>query len=181
MLTFVLAYLFGSIPLGFLLRRFNILRLPAALVSIGADFFQGLFVAAFFPKAAPLLVKLGLGFLNYPLQNASQLGAAALLAATLGRYFSVYVCGWGGLGTALILGGFLVLAPVAALWSLCVLGFVLLIFRKLRFASLLAGFSLPFFVGYFYRDNFVYLGAAAVLALEIVLTHTNFFSRDAKS
>ena len=38
MLLAVLAYLIGSLPLGFLLRRFNVLHVPAAPLSMAARF-----------------------------------------------------------------------------------------------------------------------------------------------
>ena len=49
MLIAVLAYLAGSLPLGFFLRRFNVLRLNGKFVSIAADFSLGILVTALLP------------------------------------------------------------------------------------------------------------------------------------
>ena len=174
MLLAVIAYLIGSLPLGFLLRRFNILHIPAALLSIGADFSIGLATTFFLPKLPFMLPGFGLGFLAYPLANEAQLGAAVLLFAALGHYFSVYVCGWGGLGTALIFGGFLVLTPYAALVAFAIVGLVLLVSRKMKYASLAGGLSLPFLVRFFYPLDFIYLGAAIFCTLLLIFTHTSF-------
>ncbi|MBR6462437.1 hypothetical protein IKS73_04775, partial [bacterium] len=94
MLIAVLAYLAGSLPLGFLLRRFNVLRLNGKFVSIAADFSLGLIITALLPKLPQLLSRFGLPSLVYPLSNQAQLRACALIFAVLGHYFSVYVCGW---------------------------------------------------------------------------------------
>ncbi|MBR5901275.1 glycerol-3-phosphate acyltransferase [bacterium] len=174
MLLAVIAYLIGSLPLGFLLRRANALHLPAAALSIGADLFLGMAVAALLPKLPLLMSRFGLGFLGYPLANEAQLGACAVIAAALGHYFSVYICGWGGLGTALIMGGFLVLTPYAALWAFAVTGFVLLVTRRMKYASLTGALALPFLVRYFYPLDFIYLGAALICAILLVFTHTSF-------
>lgn len=170
----ILAYLFGSLPLGFLLRRYNFLRLPAMLLSIGGDFAQGVAVAALCPLLPGLLEPLGLGVLLYPLQNPVQIGAVSLLMAMTGHYFSVYICGWGGLGTALIMGGFLVLTPRETLGALAVFALALLVFRRLRLASLAGGLALPLCIGLGRPDDYVHLAAALLAALVIVLTHTNF-------
>ncbi|MBR5624909.1 glycerol-3-phosphate acyltransferase [bacterium] len=174
MLLAVIAYLIGSMPLGFLLRRANVLHVPAAALSISADLFTGVLVAAVLPKLPYLTARFGLGLLAYPLANEAQLGACALICAALGHYFSVYICGWGGLGTALIMGGFLILTPYAALWAFAVTGFVLLVTRRMKYASLAGGLALPFLVRCFYPLDFIYLGAALICALLLVFTHTSF-------
>ncbi|MBO7435374.1 glycerol-3-phosphate acyltransferase [bacterium] len=174
MLLAVLAYLIGSLPLGFLLRRANVLHVPSAALSIGADLFIGVAVAAVLPKLPFLLSRFGLGFLGYPLTNEAQLGACAIISAALGHYFSVYICGWGGLGTAIIMGGFLILTPYAALSAFGVTSIVLLFSRRMKYASLAGALALPFLVRFFYPLDFIYLGAALVCALLLVFTHTSF-------
>lgn len=177
MLLAVLAYLIGSLPLGFLLRRFNVLHVPAAPLSMAADFSTGLAATYFLPKLPYFLARFGLGFLAYPLANEAQLGASVLISAVLGHYFSVYVCGWGGLGPSLIMGGFLVLTPYAALVSFALVGLVLLVTRKMKYASLCGGLSLPFLVRYFYPLDYIYLGAAILCALLLIFTHTSFIRK----
>ena len=167
MLIAVLAYLAGSLPLGFFLRRFNVLRLNGKFVSIAADFTLGILVTALLPKFPQLMSRFGLPSFVYPLGNSAQIGACALIFAVLGHYFSVYVCGWGGLGLALIMGGFLILAPNAALLSATALP---IICRKLLGGVFQFGFH------YQIAAFDVYFGEVLLsLAALIVFTHTRFF------
>ncbi|MBO4553695.1 glycerol-3-phosphate acyltransferase [bacterium] len=175
MLIAVLAYLAGSLPLGFFLRRFNVLRLNGKFVSIAADFSLGLLVTALLPKLPQILARFGLPSLVYPLGNEAQMGACALIFAVLGHYFSVYVCGWGGLGLALIMGGFLILTPNAAMLSFAVIALTLLLVRRMKYASIAGALTLPFFVYWQYPLDRIYLGTAVLAAALIAFTHTRFF------
>jgi len=177
MFIIALSYLLGSLPLGFISRRYNALRLPPGLISIAADFAKGFLIVLLAPKISALLAGAGLGFSIYPLQNPAQISAAALVSATLGHCFSVYVCGWGGLGVSLVFGGFLVMTPKAAITSLSLLALTLLILRKIRYASLVGAIALPFMVLWRYPEDFVYFWAAAFSALFMVLTHVKFINR----
>jgi len=179
MLIAVIAYILGSLPLGFLLRRLNALHLPPAMLSVGADLFSGIVITFLAPKLVLLLSRFGLAVLAYPLANEAQIRACALIFALLGHYFSVYVCGWGGLGTALLLGGFLILTPSAALLCLGLIALVLLIFRRMKYASLAGGLSLPFLVYWQYPLDWIYVGTSILAAAFLTFTHIRFLREEA--
>ena len=179
MLIAVAAYILGSLPLGFLLRRLNVLHLPPKMLSIGADLFLGIAVTFLAPKLILLLSRFGLAVLAYPLANDAQIKACALIFALLGHYFSVYVCGWGGLGTALLLGGFLVLTPYAALLCVALIALVLLMTRRMKYASLAGGIALPFLVCWQYPLDWIYIGASILAAAFLTFTHIRFLREKA--
>lgn len=68
------------------------------------------------------------------------------IAAVIGHLFPIYTGFRGGKGIATMLGILIGLHPQAALFSLCVFVFVLLITRYVSLGSMIGSFSFPLFV-----------------------------------
>ncbi len=156
LLIATVAYLLGSIPIGYLLVRFfrqqdirsvgsgnigatNVLRYGGK--SLGAitflldvlkgsgSVFLGALLAAHLAPA-------------FPCRDAQALAA---LFAVLGHMFPVWLHFSGGKGVATGFGVFLVAAPCAALASIAVFAVVFLLTRYVSLASILSAAAFPFF------------------------------------
>ncbi len=151
-LLLVAAYLYGSVPFGFLAARIlkgvdirevgsgNIGATNAARV-LGFRFFPLIFLLdvskGFLPTfAAVRLVEAG----NYvPPPMAIGVG----LFAILGHVFPIYLRFKGGKAVATSTGDFLVLSPCAVLAAALVWGIVFALCRYVSFASICAAVALP--------------------------------------
>ncbi len=160
LLVIPVAYLLGSIPVGYLLVRLflnqdvrsigsgnigatNVLRsggkglgaatfLGDVLKGCSAVYIGGLIGAMFAPDA-PLEV------------HVRNMQALAALFAVLGHVFPVWLHFKGGKGVATGFGVFLVAAPTSALAAIAVFTLVLLLTRYVSLASILGAASFPLF------------------------------------
>ena len=147
LLTFVSAYLLGSIPFGYIFVRIfrgqdirqtgsgnigatNVSRTSPALgaATLILDALKGaaavIVVRALFPEQTTLL------------------GAAALFAI-VGHMFPIWLRFRGGKGVATGLGSFVVIAPKTILMTIIVFAVVFLVFRYISLASVVAVASFP--------------------------------------
>jgi acyl phosphate:glycerol-3-phosphate acyltransferase len=158
----VAAYLFGSIPTGYLLVRIfrkqdirtigsgnigatNVLRSGGKRLGAATFFIDILKGSA--AVCIGTLVWSSLPFIAHiapttPLRNFEALAA---LCAVLGHMFPVWLRFRGGKGVATGFGVFLVAAPWGALAAIGVFFVVLLITRYVSLASILGAASFPFF------------------------------------
>jgi glycerol-3-phosphate acyltransferase PlsY len=162
LIALVVAYLLGSIPVGYLLVRFirkedirekgsgnigatNVLRSgskklgAATFILDAAKGYIAVMAASFiFSSAAPLPNTDGLASVIAP--SAATLAA---LFAVLGHLFPVWLGFKGGKGVATSLGVFLALIPLTALAALGVFAIVFAFSRYVSLASILAAASFP--------------------------------------
>src|SRR3974390_2916300 len=152
----VLAYLFGSIPVGYLLvrvfRKQDIRTVGSG--NIGATNVlrsggKGLGAATFLLDALKGSAAVWLaGWLlspllpTWPVRNVEALAA---LFAVLGHMFPIWLRFRGGKGVATGFGVFLVAAPLAALAAITVFGVVVALSRYVSLASILGAASFPVF------------------------------------
>jgi glycerol-3-phosphate acyltransferase PlsY len=163
LLVIAVAYLLGSIPVGYLLVRLflkqdvrsvgsgnigatNVLRSGGK--GLGAATFLGDVLkgcsAVYLGGLVALVLAAHRGFLlpEGPLRNFMALAA---LSAVLGHVFPVWLRFKGGKGVATGFGVFLVAAPWGALAAIAVFTLVLLVTRYVSLASILGAASFPFF------------------------------------
>jgi glycerol-3-phosphate acyltransferase PlsY len=156
LLVIAVAYLLGSIPVGYLLVRIFLKRDVRAVGSgnIGATNVlrsggTGLGAATFLLDMLKgcTAVYLGgvLGVLLAPGVQVRNMQALAALVAVLAHVFPVWLRFKGGKGVATGFGVFLVAAPSSALAAIGVFALVLLITRYVSLASILGAASFPFF------------------------------------
>ncbi len=184
LLLVVVAYLLGSIPMGYLLVRLfrhedirsvgsgnigatNVLRsggkgLGAATFLL--DVLKGCAAVWLGAAIAPYLTPIG------PPRNIEALAA---LAAVLGHMFPVWLRFRGGKGVATGFGVFLVAAPLAALAAIALFAVVLLLSRYVSLASILAAASFPVFALFLVQGDKpgFYSAAQFVVALLIIVKH----------
>jgi glycerol-3-phosphate acyltransferase PlsY len=152
----VAAYLFGSIPTGYLLVRIfrhqDIRSLGSG--NIGATNVirsggKGLGAATFFIdilKGSSAVYLGGLvGDLLIPSAPLRDMQALAALCAVLGHMFPIWLHFRGGKGVATGFGVFLVAAPWGAIAAITVFFVVLAITRYVSLASIIGAASFPFF------------------------------------
>jgi glycerol-3-phosphate acyltransferase PlsY len=175
----IAAYLFGSLPTGVWVARWagvdvrrsgsgnigatNVARTaggPAGLLTLLADVAKGVIPAAL----ATLLL------------DDQWLIALTGVVAVFGHIFSVFLRFSGGKGVATAFGVFVVLAPLAAGFAALVFAVVAFSTRYVSLASMLAAMALPAMAivcGYPAPLS----GAAAVVAVSVVLRHRDNLSR----
>jgi glycerol-3-phosphate acyltransferase PlsY len=184
LLLVVVAYLLGSIPMGYLLVRLfrhedirsvgsgnigatNVLRsggkgLGAATFLL--DVLKGCAAVWLGAAIAPYLTPVG------PPRNIEALAA---LAAVLGHMFPVWLRFRGGKGVATGFGVFLVAAPLAALAAIALFALVLLLSRYVSLASILGAASFPFFAWFLVPGDkpAFYIAVQCAVALLIIVKH----------
>ena len=187
LLVIVVAYLLGSIPVGYLLVRIFLRQDVRSVGSgnIGATNVlrsggKGLGAATFLLdmlKGCSAVYIAGiLGVLLAPdaqLRNMQALGA---LCAVLGHVFPVWLRFKGGKGVSTGFGVFLVAAPTAALAAITVFVLLVLLTRYVSLASILGAASFPVFAYFLVRGDrppFFIAVQFAVALLIIVKHHQN--------
>ena len=184
LLVAVAAYLFGSIPTGYLLMRFfrkqdirtlgsgnigatNVLRSGAR--GLGAatfllDTLKGCAAVWLGALVAPALLP------GVPVRNVEALAA---LFAVLGHMFPVWLRFRGGKGVATGFGVFLVAAPLAALASITVFALVFAISRFVSLASIVGAAAFPIFAWFFVHGDkpAFFIAVQAIVAFLIVAKH----------
>jgi glycerol-3-phosphate acyltransferase PlsY len=156
LIVVAVAYLLGSIPVGYLLVRFflkqdvrsigsgnigatNVLR--SGNKGLGAATFLGDMLKGCLAVYCGGLVGLALA----PDALLRNMQALAALSAVLGHVFTVWLHFKGGKGVATGFGVFLVAAPSSALCAITVFALILLITRYVSLASILGAASFPVF------------------------------------
>ncbi|HEY3706924.1 MAG TPA: glycerol-3-phosphate 1-O-acyltransferase PlsY [Terracidiphilus sp.] len=179
-----LAYLFGSIPTGYLLVRFfrkqDIRTVGSG--NIGATNVmrsggKGLGAATFVLDVVKGSAAVWLaGWLlapmlpTWPVRNVESLAA---LCAVLGHMFPVWLRFRGGKGVATGFGVFLVAAPLAALAAITLFALVLTLTRYVSLASILGAASFPVFAWFTVRGPrpAFFIAVQFTVALLIILKH----------
>jgi len=183
-LIVAMAYLLGSIPVGYLLvklfRHEDIRSVGSG--NIGATNVlrsggKGLGAATFALDVIKGAAAVALGawmasFLQpaLPFRDAE---AIAAVSAVLGHMFPVWLRFRGGKGVATGFGVFLVAAPLAALSAIALFAAVLLMTRYVSLASILGAASFPVFASFMVRGekSALYIAAQIIVSLLIIIKH----------
>ena len=194
MLIIILSYFLGAIPAGYLINRyFPIIDLITSdnsflpksirytvklhgskVLSIAADLMKGWIVVWAVSRLGMRVSGSNLGILVFPFVSPGLIYVGVLVSAVLGHVLSVYICGWGGRGTATALGGFLFLMPEAAIGAILVFVVTAFLKKSIQFASIVASWALPVLIWYLYRMNVPYQVAAIFLAALSIITHYKY-------
>ena len=188
------SYLLGSIPTGYLLVRFfrkqDIRTLGSGnigatnVIRSGA---KGLGAATFLLDVLKGAAAVWVGgwlagaiFPPIPLHNAQALAA---LCAVLGHMYPIWLGLRGGKGVATAFGVFTVIAPWAALGSICVFIVVFALSRYVSLGSILGAIAFPFFAwftapyGTPWTRGYVIMTIVGLVAAMIVLKHRQNIQR----
>jgi glycerol-3-phosphate acyltransferase PlsY len=151
LLLVVVAYLLGSVPSAL----FVVWMIRAGLVVTFLDVAKGALpvwaMSVFHPAGAWL--------------------AATMLAAVIGHCYPIWLKFRGGKGVATGFGAFVVLSPWTALAALVLWLIVLVIWRRVSLASMVASAAFPLLLVMIDRPNAVILGAVSLASVLIVLRH----------
>jgi len=178
-LTWLFAYLLGSIPFGVLLARMR----RVDLRQHGSGNIGATNVARTLGKTAGVLTLLGdcgKGYLagwvaGKVLTDEWAIGGAGLMAF-LGHVFPVFLKFRGGKGVATGLGIFLYLMPVAALSAMGLFIAVMTVTRYVSLSSVLASVSIPWF-GWLFEAPAPYLYVGAIAGVISIARHRDNFQR----
>lgn len=180
-----IAYLFGSIPFGYILVRLfrhedirmtgsgnigatNVARTAPGLgiVTLILDTVKGYI---------PVFVVSAYAYDHAQVSHGSLLPALAALFAVIGHMFPVWLRFRGGKGVATAAGTFLVLCPQAVGLALLVFLIVFAVTRYVSLGSILAAVSVPVFVYLLNRsetwDTRPLLVSSILIAILIILKH----------
>jgi glycerol-3-phosphate acyltransferase PlsY len=150
----IIGYLFGSIPTAYIVTRLkkgiDIRDVDVGNMGAGATFRQ----VGFLEGLTVLVVDIAKGAAAILVAEALGLEQiwvfAAGFTALLGHCYPVWVGFRGGQGIATLIGIFAVLAPLATLVILALIGIALLVIRHLFASVFVAGPLLPVFIWVFY-------------------------------
>ncbi len=182
----IVAYLLGSVPFGYLIVRLtsgqdvrssgsgnigatNVARTGGkklGMLTLLLDALKGYLAVVIAMYLAQH------SFSSHPQQRSLVLACMSLAAlfAMLGHIFPVWLKFRGGKGVATGLGCFLALAPKAVLVVLFLFAGVVLFFRYVSLASILASAAFPFFAFAFYRhDISPAMIAATIMASTLII------------
>jgi glycerol-3-phosphate acyltransferase PlsY len=179
-----LAYLFGSIPVGYLLVRIfrkqdirtvgsgnigatNVLR------SGGKGLGAATFVLDAVKGSAAVLLGAWLAAPMIPTWPVRDVEALAALFAVLGHMFPVWLRFRGGKGVATGFGVFLVAAPLAALAAITLFAIVFALSRYVSLASILGAASFPVFAWFTVRGPrpAFFIAVQIIVALLVIVKH----------
>lgn len=172
-LTWLFAYLLGSIPFGLLVARLK----QVDLRKEGSGNIGATNVARTLGKTAGLLTLFGDGGKGYlagwvagrVLEDQWAIGGAALMAF-LGHVFPVYLKFKGGKGIATGLGIYLYLMPLAALSSMGLFIALVAATRYVSVGSIAGSLGIPLF-GWLFGAPGPYLAVGGVTALISIVRH----------
>jgi glycerol-3-phosphate acyltransferase PlsY len=184
LLVIAVAYLLGSIPVGYLLVRLfrhqdiravgsgnigatNVLR------SGGTGLGAATFVLDALKGASAVYIGGLIGILLAPDAQLRNMQALAALSAVIGHVFPVWLRFKGGKGVATGFGVFLVAAPTSALGAIAVFALVLLLTRYVSLASILGAASFPLFAWMLVRGERppFYIAVQFAVSLLIIAKH----------
>ncbi|HEV2116987.1 MAG TPA: glycerol-3-phosphate 1-O-acyltransferase PlsY [Terriglobales bacterium] len=189
----VVAYLFGSIPFGYLLVRAfrggdirqsgsgnigatNVARSSPALgiVTLLLDAAKGFVAVGIAVVLAGGPGRAGSSYLYSAM-------ALAAFCAVLGHMFPVWLRFRGGKGVATGVGAFVAIVPKAVLLAICVFAALVALFRYVSLGSIVAAAALPALIYFFYiQAGFPMqsvLGAAMAVSLLIIAKHHQNIAR----
>ena len=184
LLIAVAAYLFGSIPTGYLLvrlfrhediRTFGSGNIGATNVLRAGG--KGLGAATFLIDMLKGCAAVWLGSLAaahmVPFTAPRNIEALAALCAVLGNVFPVWLRFRGGKGVTTGFGVFLFAAPWAALAAISVFCLVLLLSRYVSLASILGAASFPVFAWFFVHGDRppFFIAAQCAVSFLIITRH----------
>jgi len=178
-LVILFAYLFGSVPTGFLLGSLAGVDVrKAGSGNVGATN-----VARVAGKKHGILTLLGdtaKGFVPvffaFQLELGSAVTGLVALAAFLGHLYPVFLKFQGGKGVATALGALLALAPVATLVLMVIFSLVAAASRTVSLASMVAAGAAPAAIWLFGYPP-VSTGAGLVMALMVIWRHRDNIRR----
>jgi glycerol-3-phosphate acyltransferase PlsY len=164
LLVIAVAYLLGSIPVGYLLVRIFLkqdvrsvgsgnIGATNVLRSGGTGLGMATFVLDALKGASAVYIGGQIGILLEPNAQLRNMQALAALSAVLGHVFPVWLRFKGGKGVATGFGVFLVAAPTSALGAIAVFALVLLLTRYVSLASILGAASFPLFAWMLVRGD----------------------------
>jgi acyl phosphate:glycerol-3-phosphate acyltransferase len=178
-LSTVIAYLFGSIPFGYLIVRGKTgidVRTTGSGSTGATNVMRSLGAAGF---AATFLLDLLKGFAAVIIAERLTAGdpswaAAAAAGAVVGHCFPVWLRFRGGKGVATALGVFLALAPLVAAVTLAIFVVLVAVFRYVSLGSVVAAAIFPILLHALRHPPLpLTMGAAASAAVIIGRHHSN--------
>jgi glycerol-3-phosphate acyltransferase PlsY len=178
------AFLLGSIPVGYLLvrifRRQDIRSVGSGNIGAtnvlragGKGLGAATFVLDVLKGCSAVWLGAWLGGVLLPTLPNRDLQALAALSAVLGHMFTPWLGFKGGKGVATGFGVFLVAAPWAALSAIGVFAVVFAICRYVSIASIIGAASFPVFAGFMIsgeRPAF-FIAVQCIVALLIIIKH----------
>ena len=186
-LAAILSYLIGSVPFAYItgriLKGIDIRNYGSG--NVGAS--NVLRVLGKGPGISVLLLDIGKGLLiilvvplifykaDFPIKMEI-FKVICALCAVAGHNWTVFLNFRGGKGVAITIGIFFALAPIAALFAMCLFLIVASISRYISLSSMVSSVSLPIFMALF-RSPIEYLFLGILLALLIIFMHGSNIGR----
>jgi glycerol-3-phosphate acyltransferase PlsY len=193
--TLLLAYLLGSIPVGYLVFRIarkqdirtlgsgnigatNIARSGArglGLLVLALDALKGFTAVFLADQIAHHWLATHPGQPAHLAGQHTHVAVAAAVVAVLANIYPVWLGFKGGKGIATALGVFLALVPLVALTSLAMFILVVALTRYVSLGSILAAASIPIFTVWIYHPHpaFLLAGESIISIVTILKHHAN--------
>lgn len=179
-LYFLLSYLIGSIPVGYLIckvfKKVDIRKFGSG--NIGATNVYRIFGWKY--GLSTLIFDILKGFLPVYIGKILKLTNPVVLSAGIlsisGHSFSIFLKGKGGKGVSTSFGVIIGLLPLPALFSFIIWLAIVLIFRYVSLGSIIGALSLPFFVFFYVKDTFLFFISILIFLL-ILFTHRENIKR----
>lgn len=176
-----LAYLMGSLPTALLVVRAVTGGDVRSTGSGNVGGTNALRAAGWRVGAAVTLVDIAKGAIPVWLMRwynpSSGWVAAAMVAVVIGHCFPVWLKFKGGKGVATGIGAFLVIAPLSTLAAFGLWLVILLVFRRVSLASMVASASFPLILKLVDAPDAVTLSAVSAAAVVIIVRHTSNIKR----
>ncbi len=183
-LVFILAYLLGSIPNGYIfgmrfagkdIRNFGSGNVGATNVARVAGYKVGLLVAILDIAKGYVAVLIAQYFL---LPEYSMVFVfAAVLLAIIGHNWSVFLSFKGGKGVATSVGIILRLFPYSLLILVIVWIVMILLTKMVSVGSILGAISLPISVAFLYSTDSSYIIFSTIITLLVIFSHRSNIKR----
>jgi len=185
--VFIIAYLIGSIPFGYLIvratgggdvRETGSGGTGATNVSRRAGKIAGVFTLVLDALKGFIAIQIAYVLVRgFEPALANWIVGAAAVAALLGHIFPLWLGFRGGKGVATGVGVFLALSPMAVVCAGVIFVAVVWIGKMVSLASMAAAVTIPLFVWLFGESVTPLLTAAVVSALLIVFAHRGNIAR----
>lgn len=182
LLTVVLAYFLGSIPVGYLLVKWRTGADIRATGSGNTGATNVLRTAGIWTGIATLVLDIGKGYLAVWIAGQASSGnpfwmSLAALAVMGGHAFSAFLGFKGGKAVASFLGAFLKLAPLATLAILIVFLAIVAWTRHISLGSIVGAGTFPLAVWLIEKPPVVVLLASVIAAMLIIYRHRSNIQR----